>query len=34
MELIFVTGNKHKVEEINKILGKKIKIKQKKLEIK
>ncbi|MBU2100072.1 non-canonical purine NTP pyrophosphatase [Candidatus Micrarchaeota archaeon] len=34
MELYFVTGNKHKVQEIQKVLGKKIQLIQKKLEIK
>jgi non-canonical purine NTP pyrophosphatase (RdgB/HAM1 family) len=34
MELIFVTGNKHKVKEIQLALGKKIKLKQKRIEIK
>lgn len=34
MELIFATGNKHKVQEIKKILGKKAKTKQEKIQLK
>ncbi|MFH1663521.1 MAG: non-canonical purine NTP pyrophosphatase [archaeon] len=33
MQLIFVTGNKHKMQEIQKVLGKKIKLKQEELDI-
>ncbi len=34
MKLFFVTGNKHKVQEINLMLGKKVKLIQKKMKIK